>query len=132
MRLEGALRASCPAKCFNIAVPDAGDRAAALGIERRHYISALFAAFLARHTNTADFHIGYKPCSLPAQLKGFESLCATMLPLHLHLDINKTASSQIALLASQMQTAEKHATYRVILPCAALTCAQQPFLVFPL
>ena len=92
-------------------MPDAGDCAAACGIERRHYISALFAAFLARHTGVADFHIGYKPAALTETINGFEGLFASKLPLHLSIDTKQTASQQFSLLASQMQSAEKHATY---------------------
>ena len=98
-------------RCFTLAVPDAGDCAAACGIECRHYISALFAAFLARHTGVADFHIGYKPAALPEMINGFEGLFASMLPLHLSIDTKQTASQQLSLLASQIQSAEKHATY---------------------
>ena len=111
MSLEGARRAQQGSRCFTIAVPDAGDCAAACGIERRHYISALFAAFLTRHTGVADFHIGYKPAALTEKINGFEGLFASMLPLHLSIDTKQTASQQLSLLASQIQSAEKHATY---------------------
>ena len=128
MSLEGAPRESRLAKCFTIAVPDAGDCAAACGIERRHYISALFAAFLARHTGVADFYIGYKPAALTETLNGFEGLFASRLPLHLSIDTKQTASQQLSLLASQIQSAEKHATYPrdLALRCPELRAAALP------
>ncbi|MCX5902362.1 MAG: formyltransferase family protein, partial [Proteobacteria bacterium] len=128
MRLEEAPRESRQARCFTIAVLDAGDCAAACRIECKHYISALFAAFLARHTGVADFHIGYKPAALTETINGFEGLFASMLPLHLLIDTKQTASQQLFLLASQIQSAEKHATYPrdLALRCPELRAAAMP------
>ena len=110
MSLEGARHDKKQTHCFTVEIPDEA-LAAGSGAERRHYVSALFAAFLARHTGVSDFHAGYKLAALTKELAGCEGLFASTLPLHLSVDTQQPAAEELSLLASQILAAEKHATF---------------------
>ncbi len=127
MSLEGAQRENNRSRCFAVEMPEEAFAAGCL-TERRYYVSALFAAFLARHTGVSDFCVGYTPAALAEELVGFEGLFAATLPLHLTADLEQPAAQQLSLLAQQIQSLEKHKTYTrdLALRCPELRSAALP------
>jgi len=127
MSLEGAQRENNRSRCFAVEMPEEVFAAGSV-TERRHYVSALFAAFLARHTGVSDFCVGCTFAALTEELDGCAGLFATTLPLHLTADLKKPAAQQLFLLAQQIQSLEKHKTYSrdLALRCPELRSAALP------
>ena len=127
MSLEGAQRENNRSRCFAVEIPEEAFSAGCLP-ERRYYMSALFAAFLARHTGISDFCVGYTSAALAEELVGFEGLFATTLPLHLTADLKQPAAQQLFPLAQHFQSLEKHKTYTrdLALRCPELRSAALP------